>query len=77
MKKLTDYLVSDLRQKKYLKEIMDARFIDMDNYFKYSGKVESNGNIVSMTPKYRRKNIVKINNDMSKYKLKYYYEPRK
>jgi poly-D-alanine transfer protein DltD len=77
MKKLTDYLISDLKQKRYLKELTDSMFIDMDDYFKRSGQIESNENILYMTPKYRRKQIEKIYNDMSKYKLKNYYEPRK
>jgi hypothetical protein len=77
MKKLTDYLISDLKQKRYLKELTDSMFIDMDDYFKKSGQIELNENILYLTPKYRRKQIEKIYNDMSKYKLKNYYEPRK
>jgi hypothetical protein len=76
MKKLTDYLISDLKQKRYLKELTDSMFINMDDYFRYSGQVETNGKIVHMTPKYRQKRVETIYNDMSKYKLKNYYEPR-
>jgi len=56
------------------KEIYRENIIELDNYFAYSGKIEIGGKFVKPTDDliYQEKSIIK--NDMSKYKLKNYYE---
>lgn len=39
--------IQDYKQKKYLKDIHDNSLINMNDYFKYSGKVEKTVKIVS------------------------------
>jgi len=48
-------IVEELRQKIYLEKLFKKNFIDLDNYFKYSGKTEKNVNLKKMIPKYRLK----------------------
>jgi len=54
--------------------IIRKNTIELDDYFAYSGKIEINGKFVKPSNDllYLEKTI--INNDMSKYKLKNYYE---
>tara|TARA_R110002012_G_scaffold16404_4_gene63412 strand:+ start:12895 stop:13155 length:261 start_codon:yes stop_codon:yes gene_type:complete len=73
MKKLSQYLVDQLRSKqnliKYNKENrLDT--IEMDNYFKNSEKIEISGKFVKAC-RYILPipNFVPVKNDMSKYKL--------
>ena len=40
MNKLTRAFIDECKQDKRLKEIYKERFIEFDNYFKYSGKIE-------------------------------------
>jgi len=56
------------------KRIIRKNTIEFDNYFAYSGKVEIDGKFVKPNDDliYQEKTIIK--NDMTKYKLKNYYE---
>jgi len=65
-------IVEELRQKIYLEKLYKKNCIDLDNYFKYSGKQEINNRLVALTPNYRIDKTFKVFNDMSKYKLKNY-----
>lgn len=78
MKNLTNYLIKSLKQEQnYNKQkVLNNSFnIDLNDYFKYSGKIEVKGRFVEVcryslpTP-----GRVIIKNDMSKYKLRRYYE---
>tara|TARA_R100000544_G_C2168627_1_gene31130 strand:+ start:306 stop:464 length:159 start_codon:yes stop_codon:yes gene_type:complete len=50
-------IVEELRQKIYLEKLYKRSVIDLDNYFKYSGKVEKSINLKKLTPKYRLKKL--------------------
>tara|TARA_B100000963_G_scaffold310608_1_gene287195 strand:+ start:1509 stop:1751 length:243 start_codon:yes stop_codon:yes gene_type:complete len=39
--------VQDYKQKKYLQDIYKNKYIDMNNYFKYSGKIEKTSDLVN------------------------------
>ena len=39
-KKLTENFIAEVKQKKFLEDLYKQNTIDMDDYFKYSGKVE-------------------------------------
>ena len=65
-------IVEQLKYRKVIKLIKKENFIELDNYFKYSGKNEINNRLVSLTPNYRIDNNFKKINDMTKYKLKNY-----
>mgnify|MGYP003632993285 FL=1 len=52
-------IVEELRQKIYLEKLYKRSIIELDNYFKYSGKVEENVNLKNITPKYRLKKYMK------------------
>ena len=65
-------IVEELKYKKIIELIKKENFIELDNYFKYSGKNEINNRLVSLTPNYRIDNSFKKINDMTKYKLKNY-----
>ena len=56
------------------KRIIRKNTIELDDYFAYSGKVEIDGKFVKPNDDliYQEKTIIK--NDMTKYKLKNYYE---
>ena len=56
------------------KRIIRKNTIELDDYFAYSGKIEIDGKFVKPSNDllYLEKTIIK--NDMSKYKLKNYYE---
>jgi hypothetical protein len=73
---LSNYLISNLREQKILENITKRNIIQLDHYFKYSGKQEVNNKLVALVPEYRKERML-IKNDMSKYKLKKHYEPRK
>tara|TARA_R110002050_G_scaffold105546_1_gene215284 strand:+ start:882 stop:1079 length:198 start_codon:yes stop_codon:yes gene_type:complete len=57
-KRIIMNIVEELRQKIYLEKLYKRSIIELDNYFKYSGKVEENVNLKNITPKYRLKNIL-------------------
>tara|TARA_R110000764_G_scaffold203390_2_gene288623 strand:- start:622 stop:831 length:210 start_codon:yes stop_codon:yes gene_type:complete len=65
-------IVEQLKYRKVIELIKKENFIELDNYFKYSGKNEINNRLVSLTPNYRIDNSFKKVNDMTKYKLKNY-----
>jgi hypothetical protein len=65
-------IVEELKYRKVIALIKKENFIELDNYFKYSGKQEVNNRLVSLTPTYRKDNTFKVINDMTKYKLKNY-----
>ncbi len=56
-------IVEELRQKIYLEKLYKRSIIELDNYFKYSGKVEENVNLKNITPKYRLKKYMKTKNN--------------
>jgi len=62
------HLIKELYQKKLLDQHHKNVFVDLDNYFTYSGKVEYKKRFVLPKP-YVPKTKVIIRNDMSKYKL--------
>tara|TARA_R110001592_G_scaffold239000_3_gene498887 strand:- start:288 stop:494 length:207 start_codon:yes stop_codon:yes gene_type:complete len=64
-------IVEELKYRKVIALIKKENFIELDNYFKYSGMQEVNNRLVSLTPTYRD-NTFKVINDMTKYKLKNY-----
>lgn len=67
-------VIAEFYKKQLEKERYKLSVIELDNYFTHSGKEEINNKIISMTPSYRRKKkIIRYDNDMSKYKLKKYY----
>tara|TARA_R110002096_G_scaffold152571_1_gene315694 strand:+ start:76 stop:291 length:216 start_codon:yes stop_codon:yes gene_type:complete len=65
-------IVEELKYRKVIALIKKENFIELDHYFKYSGKQEVNNRLVSLTPTYRKDNTFKVINDMTKYKLKNY-----
>jgi len=78
MKELSTYLINQckkLQDKKIYKEKNNLNLIDMDNFFKNSGKQEINNKFVScsyysnITPPGQ---MIAVYNDMSKYQLKNY-----
>ena len=75
MKKETKLIIQELKYLNEINSLYKQNYIDLDNYFKYSGKQEYQDNIIAMTPSYRRKDVnkvAKVYNDMSRYKLKDY-----
>jgi len=84
MKELSKYLVEEIKQKKYLQDLHATKVIDMNHWFKYSGKQEVRVKrykyndtgyskfVKSPThyvPPLNYRSIMK-SNDMTKYKLK-------
>ena len=63
-------MINEYKQKIYLEKLYKKNTIDLDNYFKYSGKLEIGKRF--REPKddciYIHRTLV--NNDMTKYKLK-------
>ena len=47
--------IDEIKQAIYFKKLYKENVIDLDNYFKYSGKTEKNVNLKKMIPKYRLK----------------------
>jgi len=73
---LVDSLIKERKQK--LDNLYNRRnFIDLDNFFKHSGKIEINGRFVAAC-RYVLPipNVRPVKNDMSKYKLIKRYESR-
>ena len=67
----TESIVEELKYKIVIELIKKENFIELDNYFKYSGMQEVNNRLVYLTPTYRE-DTFKVINDMTKYKLKNY-----
>ncbi len=80
MNELASHLVDTLvkKRKQKLDNLYNRRnFIDLDNFFKHSGKIEINGKFVAAC-RYILPipNVRPVKNDMSKYKLIKRYESR-
>ena len=67
-------MIDEYKEKLYLEKLYKKNTIDLDNYFKYSGKLEIGKKFKRVTEEYTYQVKSYINNDMSKYKLKNYYE---
>jgi hypothetical protein len=84
MKELSKYLIEEIKQKKYLQDLHTTKVIDMNHWFKYSGKQEVrvkrykyNDTDYSKFVKAPTHYVPPLNyraimkaNDMTKYKLK-------
>ena len=62
----------EYKEKLYLEKLYKKNTIDLDNYFKYRGKLEVGNKFKRVTEEYTYKLSCYIKNDMSKYKLKNY-----
>tara|TARA_R100000544_G_scaffold11663_1_gene5255 strand:+ start:771 stop:1043 length:273 start_codon:yes stop_codon:yes gene_type:complete len=84
MKDLSKYLIEEIKQEQYLKDLHAIKVVDMNDWFKYSGKQEvrckrykyNDTNyskfVIAPThyvPPLNYRSIMKANN-MTKYKLK-------
>ena len=67
-------MIDEYKEKLYLEKLYKKNTIDLDNYFKYSGKLEVGKKFKRVTEEYTYQVRSYIKNDMSKYKLKNYYE---
>ena len=67
-------MIDEYKEKLYLEKLYKKNTIDLDNYFKYSGKLEVGNKFKEVTEEYTYQVRTYIKNDMSKYKLKNYYE---
>ena len=65
-------MIDEYKEKLYLEKLYKKNTIDLDNYFKYSGKLEIGKRFKEVTEKYTYQVRCYIKNDMSKYKLKDY-----
>lgn len=74
MKDEIKYLIQHLKEEKYLDELQATRVIDFNDYFKYSGKVETkNKKFVAyerLLSDYPITKPARIYNNMDKYQLK-------
>jgi hypothetical protein len=68
------HLIKELKLRKELEIIYKQRYIEWDNYFKYSGKEEKTKPVIAYLiekeRKYRMKFTRGIKNDMTKYQFK-------
>jgi len=62
-------MIKEYKSKLYLKKLYKKNTIDLDNYFKYSGKIEIGKRFREPKGEYKYVNKKIIMNDMSKYKL--------
>ena len=65
-------MIDEYKEKLYLEKLYKKNTIDLDNYFKYSGKLEIGKRFKEVTEEYTYQVRCYIKNDMSKYKLKNY-----
>ena len=65
-------MIDEYKQKLYLEKLYKKNTIDLDNYFKYSGKLEVCNKFKKVTEEYTYQVRTYIKNDMNKYKLKNY-----
>jgi len=65
-------MIKEYKQMIYLEKLYKKNTIDLDNYFKYSGKLEIGKKFKRVTEGYTYQVSCYIKNDMSKYKLKNY-----
>jgi hypothetical protein len=65
-------MIEEYKQNIYLEKLYKKNTIDLNNYFKYSGKQEVGNKFIFLKFDYEIiiKDKIKIKNDMSKYKLK-------
>ncbi len=65
--------VKDVKTQRFLDKLYKDNIIELDDYFKYSGMRENKNKITKdpIEPPVTNK-ILKVENDMSKYKLKNY-----
>ena len=63
-------MIDEYKEKLYLEKLYKKNTIDLDNYFKYSGKLEIGKRFKEVTEEYTYQVRCYIKNDMSKYKLK-------
>ena len=73
-KKLTENFIAEVKQKKFLEDLYKQNTIDMDDYFKYSGKTEKSTEDysyiernVSDFDKFHKKNRKKMAKKIEKY----------
>ena len=69
-------MIDEYKQKIYLEKLYKKNTIDLDNYFKYSGKLEVGNKFKRVTEEYTYQVRTYIKNDMAKYKLKDYKNER-
>tara|TARA_S200002703_G_scaffold158362_1_gene168530 strand:- start:2876 stop:3070 length:195 start_codon:yes stop_codon:yes gene_type:complete len=63
-------MINEYKQKIYLEKLYKKNTIDLDNYFKYSGKLEIGKRFREPKDDYIYIHRTLVNNDMTKYKLK-------
>lgn len=63
-------MIKEYKQMIYLEKLYKKNTIDLDNYFKYSGKLEIGKKFKEPKDDYVYVHRRLIKNDMSKYKLK-------
>ena len=63
-------MIKEYKQKLYLEKLYKKNTIDLDNYFKYSGKLEIGKKFKEPKGDYVYVHRRLIKNDMSKYKFK-------
>jgi len=69
-------MIDEYKEKLYLEKLYKKNTIDLDNYFKYSGKLEVGNKFKRVTEEYTYQVRTYIKNDMAKYKLKDYKNER-
>lgn len=69
-------MINEYKEKLYLEKLYKKNTIDLDNYFKYSGKLEIGKKFKRVTEEYTYQVRTYIKNDMTKYKLKDYKNER-
>jgi len=62
-------MIKEYKQMMYLENLHKKNTIDLDKYFKYSGKIEVGKKFKEPKGDYVYKHRIIINNDMSKYKF--------
>tara|TARA_R100000742_G_C4279224_1_gene103280 strand:- start:4935 stop:5147 length:213 start_codon:yes stop_codon:yes gene_type:complete len=67
---MSHYLIQQLKQSNDLNKFYKEIYIELDCYFKYSGMIEYKNRFTAQHPVHDPVVKEKINNDMSKYKLK-------
>jgi hypothetical protein len=69
-------MIDEYKEKLYLEKLYKKNTIDLDNYFKYSGKLEVGKKFERVKEEYTYQVRTYIKNDMAKYKLKDYKNER-
>jgi hypothetical protein len=68
--------VKDVKTQRFLDKLYKDNIIELDDYFKYSGMREHKNKIIDDPIHPELSKVIKIENDMSKYKLKNYKKSR-